>query len=409
MTSQWTNTGDGNVRHLIDGSGLSGTGSVLTQTHDASANAATMWHAGPNNGGLGGPVGNPPAVNTQRLEFDLGANYDLDASYFWNLNQAGNTGRGVKLFAMQVSSSTTGAFTPTGFDGASVNDHQLTQGTGTAGLGAHAVLWQMQDVRRVRVDILTDWSGLADDYVGLSEVRFLGSLTPDKGANTGTIPDNLPAGRDITFNVANRTGVVTEVTVEVTLDHPSTSNVVLQLIAPDGTIETLLYTTVRGADLNGTYIFKDNATAYLSAVSQNLSVSDIVPFGSYHPENTLTSTGAPTPTSLVGTFGGKAPNGTWKLRAIDRAAGNVGSVSSARLTLFTESRERITITPGAGDSRALDLTGGVPGGTYDLERSTDLTGWTTLQTATSSATGTATLNDPTPPIGKGFYRWRGPQ
>jgi len=41
---------------MLDGSGLSGSGSVLTRTHDELGTAETMWHAGPDSGG------NPLAV-----------------------------------------------------------------------------------------------------------------------------------------------------------------------------------------------------------------------------------------------------------------------------------------------------------------------------------------------------------
>lgn len=45
---------------MIDGSGLSGGGSVFTQTHDELVTANTIWHAGPDSGGISGGVTGPP-------------------------------------------------------------------------------------------------------------------------------------------------------------------------------------------------------------------------------------------------------------------------------------------------------------------------------------------------------------
>jgi CARDB len=172
-TSQWVNLNAGVRGKMIDGSGLNGVGPELLQTHDQLATAETMWHAGPDAGGIsGGATGNPPVVNGQAVEFDLGANYDLTAAHIWNMNQAGSVSRGVRHMQILVSSSTTAAFTP-------LVNAELNQGTGLAGLPAQVVsLGGTSNVRRVRFSIQSAWSGATHDYVGLSEVRFQGTLTP---------------------------------------------------------------------------------------------------------------------------------------------------------------------------------------------------------------------------------------
>ena len=51
---------------------------------------------------------------------------------------------------------------------------------------------------------------------------------------------------------------------------------------------------------------------------------------------------------------------------------------------------------------------GIAGQSYEIERSTDLTGWTVLATVTAAGNGAVTYTDPTPPAGKAFYRIRKP-
>ncbi len=69
-TSMWDTAGlGGHKDKMIDGSGLSGPGSVLTQEHDNNSNV-NSWHVGHFPGGIAGgvtgtpPYGAPPAVNT---------------------------------------------------------------------------------------------------------------------------------------------------------------------------------------------------------------------------------------------------------------------------------------------------------------------------------------------------------
>jgi uncharacterized repeat protein (TIGR03803 family) len=51
---------------------------------------------------------------------------------------------------------------------------------------------------------------------------------------------------------------------------------------------------------------------------------------------------------------------------------------------------------------------GIPGRSYQVQRSTDLNNWTTLSTVTAAANGAVTFIDDSPPPGSGFYRLRRP-
>ena len=158
---------------LINGSGLSE--ESASATHDSEAVASTMWFAGDLDGGLTGgttAVGEP-VVADQAVVFDLGATYKLSTAYIWNQNQNGRfgdfTGRGVDLFDIYVSSDTdanTASWTLVG------EDYDLAKAGGTAAEPAQSVLFSADDVRMVKFDIQTAQSGLANEYVGLSEVRF---------------------------------------------------------------------------------------------------------------------------------------------------------------------------------------------------------------------------------------------
>jgi hypothetical protein len=67
----------------------------------------------------------------------------------------------------------------------------------------------------------------------------------------------------------------------------------------------------------------------------------------------------------------------------------------------TTNLSQITIRP---DGRKDIGFQGIPGRTYRIERSTDMTIWTTLATVISSPTGQVAFTDESPPPGSAFYR-----
>ncbi len=151
---------------LIDSSGLSE--NTIQGLHNNSGSAGDMWHAGNVSDGLaGGPTGFPPTVSGQKVLFDLGKLYDLKDVYVWNHNQAGLTDRGVKDLEIFTSADNS-VFTSAG-------NFQFAQALG-GGEKAQNFGLLASNARYVRFDIISAWSGAANDYVGLSEVRF-GGLT----------------------------------------------------------------------------------------------------------------------------------------------------------------------------------------------------------------------------------------
>jgi len=138
--------------NLVNSSGLSA--NTPTGTHDNHSFANTMWIAGHLDGGLGGPtgtIGNPPSVASQAVVFDLGSTYNLTGTYVWNQNQNHPTAPPVGEF----------------YDVAGGTPAEPAQWVPFGGSG----------VRLVKFDIQSAQSGLANEYVGLSEVRFDGVPT----------------------------------------------------------------------------------------------------------------------------------------------------------------------------------------------------------------------------------------
>ncbi|NQT52837.1 discoidin domain-containing protein, partial [bacterium] len=145
--------------HTIDGSGLSA--ESRTGTH--STNSSQLWHSGVGYASGGGA----PVVDDQWLVYALPGTFDLTDVHFWNMNQSGFTNRSIQDYDLQVSSDGVNWATPL------LND-TLNQ----AGGGAEAVQTRTlsaSNVRFVRIDIDTDYSGVANNYVGLSEIRFEGA------------------------------------------------------------------------------------------------------------------------------------------------------------------------------------------------------------------------------------------
>jgi hypothetical protein len=167
-TSEWPGGAtDGRVANLIDGSGLSGLGDIEEQAHGGDSNAATMWHAGASDGGLGGPTGSPPLVADQAVVFDLGSTHTLDRAIVWNHAQLNLTDRGVDVFEMLVSTDAdplTASYT-------SLGDFQLRE-SALFGAAPQTLLFPDVAARLVKFDIASAHSGAASEYVGLSEVRF---------------------------------------------------------------------------------------------------------------------------------------------------------------------------------------------------------------------------------------------
>jgi subtilisin-like proprotein convertase family protein len=172
------------------------------------------------------------------------------------------------------------------------------------------------------------------------------------GAGTGAIPDNNPAGLNITFSVSGFTQPIGDVRLKLGLSHTFVNDLRAILISPAGTARLVVFsrlavraTTTAGASANfaGSYVFDDGG-GDLWSVLPGLSNSDNVPAGRYRAstggttllEGTVSDHGGCS-TSFAAVFGGLAPadvNGTWTLNIADLASADVGTVSSALLSVY---------------------------------------------------------------------------
>ena len=174
--------GSGRIRlsatSLIDGSGLSE--ESVSAVHHAHGAAEGMWHTGhrtPEDARVDGEDGKratgPGPIADEELTFDLGAAFDLHGAVIWGMNQDDRK-FGVKTFEVWVSEESKG------------DDFSLVPGgpwtlkqshSGRSPAGAEHVQFRVENVRRVKIDILTNHAGWQWGKVGLSEVRFLGTAS----------------------------------------------------------------------------------------------------------------------------------------------------------------------------------------------------------------------------------------
>jgi subtilisin-like proprotein convertase family protein len=117
-----------------------------------------------------------------------------------------------------------------------------------------------------------------------------------------------------TLTVSGLPNTIADLNVQVTLHHASDADLVLTLIAPDGTAVPLA-TGGNGANYLGT-TFDDQATTPVA--------NGAAPFsGSYRPMNGLA------------VMNGKSPNGVWRLVVADNALGSTGTLNDWSLTITT--------------------------------------------------------------------------
>ncbi len=164
------------------------------------------------------------------------------------------------------------------------------------------------------------------------------------GSNLGAIPDNNPAGRDVTFNVAGMTGSLADVQVTMTVAHSYVRDLDVVLISPLGIARRVLFSRVGynatggDNDLGATYVFNDRGRDWWGAVAAGTPVVA----GEYrastagNPGNPIKTGGCTSPlTFAFDTLSDVQINGAWTLHVADVQGGDTGTVSAASLRLLT--------------------------------------------------------------------------
>jgi hypothetical protein len=175
----------------------------------------------------------------------------------------------------------------------------------------------------------------------------LASSIDGTNANPFAIPDNDAGGASSDIVIA-QTDLIADVTIEINIEHTWVGDLTAQLSRGGDTVELFRRPGLAGAaifggccgnsaDVNGTYVFNDSFGGDFWNAAGNPIAS-----GDYFP-----STQNGVATSLIGTFGGQAANGTWTLTLFDGAGLDVGTVKSWSL--------HITPVPEPGTASLLGL------------------------------------------------------
>lgn len=126
-----------------------------------------------NNGTFQAPNDTIPA----HITYDLEGNYDLSSFTVWNYNESGFASRGANGVTVSVASSEGGSFTAL----AGITTFAQAPGNDTTNFGETFDLTSLVaagNVRLLRIDITSN-HGATLDLVGLSEIRFDGTLVPE--------------------------------------------------------------------------------------------------------------------------------------------------------------------------------------------------------------------------------------
>lgn len=162
----------------------------------------------------------------------------------------------------------------------------------------------------------------------------------------GAIPDNSPAGTNVTYNVSGITGSPANISINMDLTHTWVGDLNVTLSAPGGSPSHVIFAGTGkvtatsfgdSSDLAGLYNFTDTAAGtnwWAAAAAVGATVP--IPTGDYR-----TTQAGPQPaanfspeTSINTAFAGVAnANGTWTLNISDNAAGDVGTINASTLTM----------------------------------------------------------------------------
>jgi subtilisin-like proprotein convertase family protein len=165
------------------------------------------------------------------------------------------------------------------------------------------------------------------------------------GSNLGSIPDNDPNGRDVTFSVGGLTAPLADVTISMTLAHTYVRDLEATLIAPGGVSRRVIFARTGvnsnggGNGLGATYTFSDRVTGdWWVTVG---AASGVIPAGNYRSStagffnSSIKTGGCNSPLTFA--FNGLSTaqvNGTWTLHVADLQAADTGAISAAKLTLM---------------------------------------------------------------------------
>ena len=184
--------------------------------------------------------------------------------------------------------------------------------------------------------------------IGLPGVTVFDDLNNDGVLQTASsasfdstdVPQAIPDLKTITSTttVSGITGPIGDVNVTLTIHHTFDRDLVITLIAPDGTKVTLANRNGSSADNFIDTTFDDQATTAISSGS--------APF-----------TGSFRPTGVLATLNGKSANGVWTLQVADTARLDTGTLDSWSIAIATAGEPSVT-TDANGNYEFVDTAPG---------------------------------------------------
>ncbi|MDD5558661.1 proprotein convertase P-domain-containing protein [Candidatus Methylomirabilis sp.] len=277
--------------------------------------------------------------------------------------------------------------------GVTITQASSSYGNLSAGAAANGTAYQFTVAQSVPCGTLITFTLNISSAEGASSARTITlrvgqAVTATTYTYTGSpvsIPDNNPTGAIATLTVPGSL-VIGDINLNLTnITHTWIGDLVVQLIAPDGTNITMINRPPNGTGSNGNdnftnTVLDDEATN--SIQSQTGSVTN----ASFRPANPLSG------------FANKAGNGTWTLKIIDAASVDTGTITAWSLTIAP-----ITCTV----SQTVTLTVTVRGsanGTVTGSGMSCSTGSTCIANYTS---GTPVTLTEAPGSGASFKSWGG--
>ncbi|MBI5759550.1 MAG: M36 family metallopeptidase, partial [Planctomycetales bacterium] len=150
--------------------------------------------------------------------------------------------------------------------------------------------------------------------------------------NSGDTPKAIPNQSNTTSSIviSGLSGVIVDVNLTVNITHPADSELNLALLPPSGTPVILAQFLGGSGDNYTNTVFDDEAATYVTSAS--------APFtGSFKPYFSLSQ------------LDGVSPNGTWKLRLDDVAAGNSGTLLSWSMQVSYGTPDLTTVSDANGN------------------------------------------------------------
>ncbi len=188
----------------------------------------------------------------------------------------------------------------------------------------------------------------SDQFISTNQFRLPTGVpgTPLRFDNSTPVPiPDLGEGNS-TVVVSNVNSALSQVTVALYITHTFDADLLLQLISPDGTTNTLSANNGGGGNNYGAGCFPDSGrTTFDDAALQQITSGNPPFVGVFQPQ---------TPLSVFAGKAGTNVNGAWRLRAVDRAGQDFGTIQCWSLFLTPAQ-----CTDGGGECPGADLALGM--------------------------------------------------